>query len=270
MMIFRDRYHRLRLRVMAPFVRVWYEQMSRLDRDGDMVFMNYGWASLDPTAPALPLQAEDEPNRYCIQLYHRVASAVDLRGLDALEVGCGRGGGASYVMRYLKPKSMTGLDQAARGIQFCQRHHTSPGLTFVRGDAQALEFDPESFNIVINVESSHCYPEVERFFSGVQRVLRPGGYFLYADHRPKEQIDTLRRQLRESGMTVCEEENISPNVVRALELDNARKQALIQEKVPRFLQRFFDEFAGMEGTRSSYATLRRGAKVYLRFVLQRE
>jgi ubiquinone/menaquinone biosynthesis C-methylase UbiE len=231
--------------------------------------MNYGWASLDPTSQELPLQAEDEPNRYCIQLYHRVASAVELRGLDTLEVGCGRGGGASYVMRYLNPRSMTGLDQAARGIQFCQRHHAVPGLTFVRGDAQALEFDPESFDVVLNVESSHCYPKVERFFSGVQRVLKPGGYFLFADHRPKGQVDTLLRQLRESGLTIHEEEDIGPNVVRALELDNVRKQALIQDKVPRFLRRFFDEFAGMEGTRSSYATLRSGDKVYLRFVMQK-
>ena len=269
-MTLQDNYHRLRLRVLAPFVRVWYEQMSRLDRDGDMVFMNYGWASLNPTAQPLPLKPEDEPNRYCIQLYNRVASAVDLQGLAVLEVGCGRGGGASYVMRYLKPRSMTGLDQAAKGIQFCQRHHTVPGLSFVRGDAQALEFDRGTFDVVINVESSHCYPVVERFFSGVHRILKPGGYFLYTDHRPKEQVDTLRRQLRESGLTIHEEEDISPNVVRALELDNARKQALIQEKVPWFLQRLFDEFAGMEGTRSSYATLRRGDKVYLRLVLQKE
>ena len=63
--------------------------------------MNYGWASLDPTASALTLRPEDEPNRYCIQLYHRVASVVDLCGSDVLEVGCGRGRGASYVMRYL-------------------------------------------------------------------------------------------------------------------------------------------------------------------------
>ena len=31
-------------------------------------------------AQKLVLSPEDEPNRYCIQFYHRVAAAVDLRG----------------------------------------------------------------------------------------------------------------------------------------------------------------------------------------------
>ncbi len=47
--------------------------------------MNYGWASLDPSDQALSLLPEDERNRYCIQLYHRVAGAIDLSGMDVLE-----------------------------------------------------------------------------------------------------------------------------------------------------------------------------------------
>jgi ubiquinone/menaquinone biosynthesis C-methylase UbiE len=261
--------YRLLRAVQFPFIRTWYEVMSRLDRDADMTFMNYGWASLDPAAEPLALQPQDEPNRYCIQLYHRVASAIDLRGLDVLEVGCGRGGGASYIQRYLKPKSMTGLDFAAKAIQFCKHHYATPGLTFVRGNAQALEFGAEAFDVVLNVESSHCYGSMDQFLSGVHRVLRPGGHFLFADHRYKEDIDALRQHLRDSGLTLREEEDISANVVRALEMDNARKEALIDQKVPRAPRHFFKEFAGMEGTRSSYATLLSGDKVYLRAVLQK-
>ena len=36
------------------------------------------------------------------QLYHYVAAAVDLDGEKVLEVGSGRGGGASYVARLLQ------------------------------------------------------------------------------------------------------------------------------------------------------------------------
>ncbi|MGH7787775.1 MAG: MGH1-like glycoside hydrolase domain-containing protein, partial [Candidatus Binatia bacterium] len=42
---------------------------------------------------AITLDDADEPNRYSIQLYHRVATQVDLAGKDVLEVGCGHGGG---------------------------------------------------------------------------------------------------------------------------------------------------------------------------------
>ena len=43
---------------------------------------------------ALPLAESEEPDRYFIQLYHRVATQVDLTGKRVLEVSCGHGGGA--------------------------------------------------------------------------------------------------------------------------------------------------------------------------------
>ena len=171
-------YYRLPHRLRSPLARAWYEGMSAIDREADMVFMNYGWAASGGDGHSLPLLPEDEPNRYCIQLYHRVAGAVDLTGLDVLEVGCGRGGGASYVMRYLGPRSLTGLDCTARAIAFCQGHYHVPRLAFVRGNAEELEFGEDAFDAVVNVESSHCYGAMGRFLAGVHRVLKPGGSLL--------------------------------------------------------------------------------------------
>ena len=254
-------------RLKTPLKQFWYECLSALDRDADMIFMNYGWAGADGDT-FLDLQPEDEPNRYCIQLYHRVASAIELRGLDVLEVGCGRGGGASYVKRYLEPQTLTGLDCTARAISFCQEHYLVPGLRFVCGDAEALEFDDDSFDAVINVESSHCYGAMDRFLAGVRRVLKPGGHFLCADFRASEDVPIWRRQFREAGLAVVEEEPLNAAVVCALELDDARKKALIQAKVPRLLRPIFNLFAGMEGTAPISEMLRRGDVLYLRFVLK--
>jgi len=58
----------------------------------------------------LPLAPEDEPNRYCIQLYHRTATQADLSGKKVLEPSCGHGGGGAYLMKTLHPASYTGLD----------------------------------------------------------------------------------------------------------------------------------------------------------------
>lgn len=261
-------FYHLPHRLQRPIERLWYESLSFLDRDADMVFMNYGWASLDATAPLVP--PEDEANRYCVQLYHRVAGAVDLRGKDVLEIGSGRGGGASYVMRHLGPRSLTAVDFAARAVAFCQAHYTVPGLIFVRGKAEALKFDAESFDAVINIESSHCYASMERFLRGVSCVLRPGGHFLYADHRLRDHIGALRRQLHSAGLALLEQEDLTANILKALEMDNGRKQALIRAKVPPALRPFFSEFAAMEGTPSIYGELRGGERAYLRFVLRKE
>jgi hypothetical protein len=57
----------------------------------DVVFFNFGYEEDPPMA--LPLSAPDEPNRYCIQLYHVTAAQVDLTGKKVLEISCGAGGG---------------------------------------------------------------------------------------------------------------------------------------------------------------------------------
>jgi ubiquinone/menaquinone biosynthesis C-methylase UbiE len=267
-------FYHLPRKVRLPIERLWYEIISALDRDADMLFMNYGWADLDTAAKPLFLQPEDEPNRHCIQLYHRVASAIDLTGLDVLEVGCGRGGGVWYIKRYLNPRSITALDRTANAITFCNAHYMREHdalarLRFVHGDAEVLPFDAASFDAIINVESSNLYASMERFLHGVYSVLRPGGYLLYADHRLVTLVDTLRRQFREAGLTLLEEECITAHVLKALELDDATKQALIRAKVPRVLRPFFNEFAAMEGSRSIYGSLRSGELAYLRFVLKK-
>ena len=121
-----------------------------------MVFLNVGYEEDPPMA--LPLAESDEPNRFHIQLYHRIATQADLEGKRVLEVGCGHGGGASYLMRTLRPASYTGLDLNRAGIAFCRKTHNLLGVDFVHGDAEKLPFPDQSFDAVINVESSGAYP----------------------------------------------------------------------------------------------------------------
>src|SRR5579862_140298 len=73
--------------------RLWYPFLTRLSGRSPVSFLNYGYADDEP-GKGPSLMEQDEPDRPCIQLYHHVVSAVDLRGLDVLEVSCGHGGGA--------------------------------------------------------------------------------------------------------------------------------------------------------------------------------
>jgi len=109
-----------------------------------------------------------------------------------LEVGSGRGGGAAYTKRRFEPKSMLGLDLSAKSVNFCNQYHSIDSLSFTCGNAQSLPFDDNSFDVVLNVESSLVYPDVDRFLEEVVRVLRPNGYFLYTDIRYLEDIDNWR------------------------------------------------------------------------------
>jgi len=233
-----------------PMWRVWHSLIIRQERrQVDTTLMNYGYVGLDPDAPPLALAPEDEAQRYCIHLYHQVAAQLNLRGLDVLEVGSGRGGGASYIARYLEPKSVTGIDLAPDVIAFCNQHHRAVhNLKFVVGDAEAIPFPDGWFDAVVNVESSRCYPDVPRFLAEVRRVLRPNGALLLTDMRWAKDAATLRSQLVAAGFALEREVEITAQVTRALELDDARRNGLLRSKVPGWLVPAFDEFAGVQGS----------------------
>jgi ubiquinone/menaquinone biosynthesis C-methylase UbiE len=223
----------------------WYPFLSRRFDAEDLTCLNYGYEE-DPLM-ALPLAASDERNRYGIQLYHRVATQADLNGKQVLEVSCGHGGGASYLMRTLGPASYTGLDFNADGIAFCRRRHKLPALDFVHGDAESLPFADQSFDAVINVEASHAYPRLPRFLAEVVRVLRPGGHFLYADLRGRTEFSGWEAALVDTQMRQVSARVINAEVLRGMEKNSQRSLDLIRV-LPAFVRPFARRFAGVPGT----------------------
>jgi len=262
------------LKVFSGFVK-WvtqnfYNFLSSLDRGENVVFMNYGYISFDPDRQPLQLQAEDERFRYQIQMYHHIASAVDWNGLHALEVGSGRGGGASYIKRHFKPKSMLGVDLSNKAVAFCNQFHASvEGLRFVQGDAEALQFPDKSFDIILNVESSLYYPNVERFFAHVARMLKPNGHFLYADMRYLDEVENWRRQLQGAGLELIHEEDITDNARRALSLHQEYRQSLVKKYAPRGLRKILSRFGGSDGGRLTDEARADGKRVYMKFVFRK-
>lgn len=260
-----ERVYRVAPPLRRAVYRVWYRQMTRLDRHVESPFANYGYADLNGLSP-IPLAPRDEPDRLSIQLYHHVASAVPVAGLNLLEIGSGRGGGASYVARYLKPRLLVGVDLNLRAVECCQRRFREPNLRFRRGDSENLPFADASFDVVLNVESSHCYGSMKKFLSETSRVLRPGGCLLLADFRTSSDVGRLRQQFEQAGFIVEREERITPNVFRALELDNERKLALIRRRVPSPLRAVFRQFAATSGT-PTWERFRRAHWEYLSYTL---
>ena len=94
-----------------------------------------------------------------------------------------------------------GLDLSLRNIEFCNNVHSDlTNLSFKKGDAENLPLPNESVDIVLNVESSHCYPHFEKFIEEVTRVLKKGGHFIFADFRPPEKLQELEETFQEKGL----------------------------------------------------------------------
>jgi ubiquinone/menaquinone biosynthesis C-methylase UbiE len=255
------------LKILNLRFKYGYRFLSRLIAGDDVLFLNYGYEEDPPMA--LPLAVSDEADRFPIQLYHRTATQVDLIGKKVLEVSCGHGGGASYLMRTVHPASYTGLDLNTVGIEFCRKKHNLRGLDFVQGNAECLPFPDQSFDAVINVESSINYQDVPRFFAEVARVLRPEGHFLYADIRYADAFAAWETDLANIPLRLVSDRVINAEVMRGLEKNRFLHQ--ITRRLPdiAFLRGIADDYAGGPGS-LIYRRLESGEASYRLFCFAKD
>ena len=245
-----------------------YDRVANAYEMFDWNFMNFGF---DYYNQEPYLEEKDEKYRYFIQLYHHTVEKLDVRGKTVLDIGCGRGGGTSYVARYLHPTKITGVDYSKNNIKWCNRNHNENNLEFIEGDASNLPADNNSYDIVMNVESSHCYPSIPQFFSEVKRVLKPGGLFAWTDICPEQVFgkkDVYARVYEEAfyncfGDTVVHSCEITDNVLSALdkEVVNNMKNEIINQYAPFYLKGIMREFAAIKNTHI-YNSLKYGESKY--------
>ncbi len=224
----------------------WYNCLSHLCGKvfGNFNFMNYGYSSTDTDKEIISEQHE----LYQKQLYHHLFSmhpSESANELRVLEIGSGRGGGANYLATTFKFKEMVGVDISDKAITYCSdKFKDTKNLKFVQGESENIPFDDGYFDAVINVESSHCYPNLEKTFSEIRRVLKKNGAFLITDYRDSDKIDDLYHLLKKF-FDISQKNDITSNVVSSLNKDNKRKEDIVNKAiVPSFLKRTLKSFAG--------------------------
>ncbi len=251
----------------ALLTNAWYSLVTRLDKNAEVTLMNYGYAY--PGDSRISLEIGNGSERYSLQLYHHVATGISLEGKHVLEVGCGRGGGASYIARYLRPQRMVGVDIVAPAIRFAQKHFTAQkNLRFMVADAHQLPFEDNSFDAVVNIESAQHYKDVDRFLSEVRRVLKPGGHLLISYFEDAGKGVFPRQALARSKLQKVREQDISEGVVRAMDLDSSRRQRMALKLAPGMLKKLAIEFAGVRGT-DLYNDFASGNYPYFYFIYQK-
>jgi ubiquinone/menaquinone biosynthesis C-methylase UbiE len=249
--------------------RKWmYQAMGRFIKQDEWTYMNYGYSELNGIAGHVLLDTTDEANRLSYQLYHHLASEIELENKMLLEVGSGRGGGASMIKKYHKPEKLVGIDFSGPAVRLCNRTLGAEGLTFIEGDAENLPFSADSFDAVINVESSHCYDSMAGFLNEVNKVLKPGGHFLFTDFREQHEISKLENFISGSGLEVIKKSNITKNVIKALDEDHDRRMKSISENVPKPFIKQFREFAGVKDS-VVYKQFEKGELLYLSYIMRK-
>ena len=99
----------------------------------------------------------------------------DKRGQDVLDVGGSTGAvGAHFAMRY--QSSVTVLDPAPDELAVAEKQ----GLRSLRGTIEAIEPGDQRYDVILVCQTIHHIPHVDRAFSNLHSMLRPGGH-LFVD-----------------------------------------------------------------------------------------
>lgn len=208
----------------------------------EFTVLNYGFSS-EPENSRVPA---NHAEFYCLRLYEHTVRDVNLAGRDVLEVSCGRGGGADFLFRNFAPRSYVGVDVSSENVRMARQY--SDGPVYRVGAAETLDFEAETFDVVINIEASHLYEDRQAFFSEVFRVLKPGGDFCYTDGCWAN--DDCSDELREAGFVLEERLEITDNVIRSLERDNERKERLFDAIADPKLVHEYKDWGGIVGFRA--------------------
>jgi ubiquinone/menaquinone biosynthesis C-methylase UbiE len=129
-------------------------------------------------------------------------------GLKVLEIGCGLGtDGAQFAKA---GADYTGVDLTEAAVDLARKRFAVSGLEgkFEVADAENLEFDNESFDLVYSHGVLHHTPDAAAAVAEIWRVLRPGGravIMLY--HRDSYNYRVNISVLRRSGARLLKSES---------------------------------------------------------------
>jgi len=202
-------------------------------------FLNYGYVADGSPERAVVTLPEHYINRNSVKLVLELIGDCPVDGQRVLDVGCGRGGTVHTLTTFFQPARVSGLDLSTKAIEFCRQAHKDKRVSFHEGDAENLPFAAARFDIVTNVESSHSYPSIHRFYAEVARVLAPGGHFLYTDALSAQQVTSSLAYLDHLGLALVDDRDITRNVLLSCdEIAATRVQAFDQRNDQNLMQNF--------------------------------
>jgi len=108
-----------------------------------------------------------------------------------LEVGCGNG----LVTRYLAQEyggEVTGIDIDAQQVELAKKELDGiQNVNYIEADANNLPFEDREFDIVLSFGVLHHVENWLNALKEIKRVLKHGGYFVYADIIYTEKITRM-------------------------------------------------------------------------------
>src|SRR5690606_8284797 len=108
------------------------------------------------------------------------------RGIDVLDVGCGRGRALAMMAERFPNSRFRGLDLSEEATAYGRaiaRERGLDNLEFAVMDLRDFheEAEPERYDFVTTFDAVHDQPKPKHLLAGIRRTLRPGGAYLMQD-----------------------------------------------------------------------------------------
>ncbi len=187
-------------------------------------FLNFGYGLLPGEAPVGPRLGPLFPNRESAQLLYQCTDGIELSGRTVVEVGCGRGGNLWMAGHQLGAGPLLGIDLARSSAGATTVALGGSGLG-VQGDAEQLPLRTASVPVLLSIETSCTYPDLEGFVAEAARVTVAGGWLCWADLLPTALDQPWVRALGAAGFDVVHHRDITDNVLAARRARSGRQRA---------------------------------------------
>jgi ubiquinone/menaquinone biosynthesis C-methylase UbiE len=148
---------------------------------------------------------------------HTPVSLWGLKHLDiqddyiVLDIGCG--GGININRMSKNAKKVYGVDYSIESVNLSRevnRQEIYDGkVEILKGNVQDLPFEDNTFDIVTAFETVYFWPNIEKSFGEVKRVLKPGGIFLIGMESNGNDNLTMKISEKLINMTVYNDEEIT-------------------------------------------------------------
>ena len=118
---------------------------------------------------------------------------------NILDVGTGNGGFLHTLQNTFPGAKITGIDPNAESLETARQNF--PDVTFLEMEAEDLELDDNSFDVVSISMALHHLPKVKKGLKEMKRVVKPDGYIIInetiSDHlNPAQEVHKMYHHFR--------------------------------------------------------------------------